>query len=77
MNTLRGMTVVADRLFFVLTGLLSVYMGITTFVFVQQSPQHYSTLVFAIVVLSGLETFQSALSSPIRGASLATVLTTS
>jgi len=53
-NTLRGMTVVADRLFFVLTGLLSVYMGITTFVFIQQSPQHYSTLIFGIVVLSGL-----------------------
>jgi len=50
-----GVTIsVLDRLFFALTGLLSVYVGITTFVFLQQSPQHYSTLVFAIVVLSAL-----------------------
>ena len=54
MNALGVTISVLDRLFFALTGLLSVYMGITTFVFLQQSPQHYSTLVFAIVVLSAL-----------------------
>jgi TRAP transporter 4TM/12TM fusion protein len=43
-----------DRLFFVGAAVLSVYMAISTFVFLQHSPRHYATLVFAILALSGL-----------------------
>lgn len=43
-----------ERVFVASAGLLTVYLAVTAFVFVQQSPHHYSTLVFAIVVLSGL-----------------------
>jgi TRAP transporter 4TM/12TM fusion protein len=43
-----------DRLFFAGAALLSVYMAVTIFVFLQHSPRHYATLVLAIVLLSGL-----------------------
>mgnify|MGYP001616566233 CR=1 FL=1 len=62
MNALGVTISVLDRLFFALTGLFSVYMGITTFVFLQQSPHHYSTLIFGIVVLSGLLALRDVLS---------------
>jgi TRAP transporter 4TM/12TM fusion protein len=59
----HGATAIAvvDRLFFAGTALLSVYMAITTFVFLQQSPRHYSTLILAIVVLSGLLALRAVL----------------
>ena len=43
-----------DRLFFAGAALLTVYMAVSTFVFLQHSPRHYATLVLAIVLLSGL-----------------------
>ena len=43
-----------DRVFFAGAAALSVYMAISTFVFLQHSPRHYATLVFALLMLSGL-----------------------
>jgi TRAP transporter 4TM/12TM fusion protein len=43
-----------DRMFFAGAAALSIYMVISTFVFLQHSPRHYATLVFALLVLSGL-----------------------
>ncbi len=45
---------IVDRIFFAGAAALSVYMAISTFVFLQQSPRHYATLIFALLVLSGL-----------------------
>ena len=46
MNAARGGV---DRLFVVVVGLLSAYMAVTTFVFVQLTPHHNATLVGGIV----------------------------
>lgn len=49
-----GAVAALDRLFVAGTALLSAYLAVSTFVFLQQSPRHYASLIFAIVVLSGL-----------------------
>jgi TRAP transporter 4TM/12TM fusion protein len=51
----------ADRLFVVLVVVLSVYMAVTTFVFVQLTPHHYATLVAGIVGLAGLLALRNVL----------------
>jgi hypothetical protein len=60
-------SVTVDRVFFAAAAALSIYMGISTFVFLQQSPRHYATLVFAIVTLSGLLAARDALAERERG----------
>ncbi|MGH7307826.1 MAG: TRAP transporter permease [Candidatus Rokuibacteriota bacterium] len=54
MSSVATAIAIVDRIFFAGAAALSVYLGISTFVFLQQSPRHYATLVFALLVLSGL-----------------------
>ncbi len=56
-----GVIAATDRLFVAGAGLLSAYMAVSTFVFLQQSPRHYATLVFGIVGLSALLALRDAL----------------
>jgi TRAP transporter 4TM/12TM fusion protein len=66
--SLPAAVVLVDRLFFAGSALLSAYMAVSTFVFLQQSPRHYSTLVFGILVLSGLLALRNTLVQRQRGA---------
>jgi TRAP transporter 4TM/12TM fusion protein len=52
---------VADRVFVAVASLLSAYMAVTTFVFLQQTPHHYATLVGGIVGLAGLLALRNVL----------------
>lgn len=61
MDRLRTTIALVDRLFFVLAGLLSLYMGVSTFVFLQQAAHHSTTLVSAIIILSGLLALRNVL----------------
>jgi TRAP transporter 4TM/12TM fusion protein len=63
-----------DRVFFAGTAALSVYMAISTFVFLQHSPRHYATLLFAIVTLSGILAVRDGLRERGRRATARVVL---
>lgn len=54
MTTLRAAINGIDRLCFGLGGLFTLYMAVSAFWLLQESINHYATLVFAIVLISGL-----------------------
>jgi TRAP transporter 4TM/12TM fusion protein len=61
MSSLATTIAVLDRMFFAGAAALSVYMAISTFVFLQPSPRHYATLIFALLLLSGLLALRNVL----------------